>query len=127
MAADSPGASAPVADEDLVESILEGDEKAFDALYERYFPRVYGFVERRLNSRTDAEEVTREAFVNLFLSLPGFGREVPFAAWVLGVTRRTIGARLEKKRCEAVALGEEGAERPATGFATASCADAITE
>jgi RNA polymerase sigma-70 factor (ECF subfamily) len=117
MAAPGPRPGAPVADEELVESILEGDEKAFEALYERYFPRIYRFVERRMNNRADSEEVTQEAFVNLFLSLASFRREAPFAAWVFGVTRRTIAARFKKKRRETVALSEENAERPAAGFA----------
>ena len=90
MAASSPKPGVSVPDEELVESILEGDEEAFDVLYERYFSRIYSFVEGRMNNRADSEAVTREAFVNLFYSLPTFPREVPFAAWVFGVTRRAI-------------------------------------
>ena len=116
MAAPGPEPGVPVADEDLVESILEGDEKAFEALYERYFPRIYSFVDRRMGNRADSEEVTQEAFVNLFVSLPGFRREAPFAAWLFGVTRRTIAARFKKKRCETVALTEENEEPTAAVF-----------
>jgi RNA polymerase sigma-70 factor (ECF subfamily) len=116
MAAPIPRPGVPVADEELVESILEGDERAFEALYERYFPRIYSFVERRINNHADSEELTQETFLNLFLSLASFRREAPFAAWVLGVTRRTIAARFKKKRCETVALSEESAERSTTVY-----------
>jgi len=89
-------ASAPATDEDLVEAILGGDESAFEALYERYFPRIYRFVDRRTRNRSDTEELTQEVFANLFASLSSFRREAPFAAWVFGVTRRTIAARFKR-------------------------------
>jgi RNA polymerase sigma-70 factor (ECF subfamily) len=111
MAAPSLDASVPGADEDLVEAILDGDETAFSALYERYFSRIYHFVDRRMHNRADTEEVTQEVFTNLFLSLPSFRSEAPFAAWVFGLTRRTIAARFKKKRHETVTLNEEDAEQ----------------
>lgn len=103
--------SAPVTDEELVESILGGDESAFEALYERYFSRIYHFVDKRMHNRADTEEVTQEVFASLFSSLGSFRREAPFAAWVFGVTRRTIATRFKKKRHETVTLSEEDAEQ----------------
>jgi len=111
MAASSSDASAPAIDEDLVEAILGGDESAFEALYERYFPRIYRFVDRRTRNRSDTEELTQEVFANLFASLSSFRGEAPFAAWVFGVTRRTIAARFKKRRHETVTLSEEEAEQ----------------
>ena len=107
------GSGVPVADEDLVKAILDGDQAAFDALYERYFARIYRFVDRRVHNRADTEEVTQEIFANLFSSLPSFRSEAPFAAWVFGLTRRTIAARFRKKRHETVMLDEEDAEQVA--------------
>jgi len=104
-----PGAH--VTDEELVESILGGDESAFEALYERYFSRIYHFVDKRMHNRADTEEVTQEVFASLFTSLGSFRREAPFAAWAFGVTRRTIATRFKKKRHETVVLSEEDAEQ----------------
>jgi len=101
----------PVSDENLVESILGGDERAFETLYERYFSRIYHFVDKRMHNRADTEEVTQEVFASLFSSLSSYRREAPFAAWVFGVTRRTIAARFKKKRHETVALCEDDAEQ----------------
>ena len=113
MSEGSSTESVPLADDDLVEAILGGNQEAFKDLYERYFSRIYRFVDRRLRNRADTEEVTQEVFVNLFLSLGGFRHEAPFAAWVFGVTRRTIAARFKKKRHETVTLSEEDAEQAA--------------
>gem|GEM_PF-5131929 len=44
-----------ISDELLVEQICKGHPELFDLLYDRFFPRVYRFVERRLSNRADAE------------------------------------------------------------------------
>jgi RNA polymerase sigma-70 factor (ECF subfamily) len=119
MAACNPEPGAPVTDEELVETILDGDERAFEALYERYFARIYHFVDRRMANRADTEEVTQEVFASLFSSLPSFRQEAPFAAWVFGVTRRTVAARFKKKRHETVTLSEENSDQVANLSAAA--------
>jgi RNA polymerase sigma-70 factor (ECF subfamily) len=98
MAAAEQITAPQIADEVLIERITEGDHAAFDVLYERYFPRVSGYVRRRVSNRADAEEIIQEAFINVFTSLGSFRGEAPFAAWVLGVSRRTIAGRFKKKR-----------------------------
>jgi RNA polymerase sigma-70 factor (ECF subfamily) len=102
----------PGPDEELVERVAGGDKAAFEILYERFFPRVYRFVDRRMRNRADTEETVQEVFINVFSSLGSYRGEAPFAAWVLGVTRRTIASRFKKKQHHTIPL--EGAEEPAT-------------
>ncbi len=87
-----------ISDGELVERINSGDRAAFAIVYERYFRRVYGFVAGRLRNRADTEEAVQEVFLNVFSSLESFRSEGPFAAWVLGVARRTVANRFKKKR-----------------------------
>lgn len=101
-----------VPDEELIALVAEGDEAAFEALYERYFPRVFSFARRRLDNRADTEETVQEVFINVFGSLDSYRGDAPFGAWVLGVTRRTIAARFKKKRHATVPF--EGPEDPET-------------
>jgi RNA polymerase sigma-70 factor (ECF subfamily) len=110
-AADLPG-TVPIPDDELIERVEGGDETAFQVLYERYFPRVYRFVDRRMRVRADTEETVQEVFINVFSSIGSYRGDAPFAAWVLGVTRRTIASRFKKKRHATVPLGED--EEPAT-------------
>ena len=107
---ESPRAIAEEPDEDqLIDRIIGGDEAAFELLYERYFKRIYHFVHRRLGNRADTEETVQEVFINVFSSIGSYRREAPFAAWVLGLTRRTIASRFKRKRHPTVPLlqGEE--------------------
>jgi RNA polymerase sigma-70 factor (ECF subfamily) len=111
-AAADPEGTDPVPDEELIEKVEAGDGAAFEVLYERYFPRVYRFVDKRMWNRSDTEETVQEVFVNVFSSLGSYRGEAPFAAWVLGVTRRTIASRFKKKQHKTLPL--ERAEESAT-------------
>ena len=88
----------------LLERLRAGDEPAFRLLYERYFQRVYNFLDRRLRNRADTEETTQEVFINLFASIESYRGDAPFAAWVFGVTRRTLASRFKRKRHPTVPL-----------------------
>lgn len=85
-------------DLELIERVSNGDQASFSTLYERYFPRIYRFVDRRINNRADVEEIVQEAFTNIFASLASFRSDAPFGAWVYGVTRITIANRFKKRR-----------------------------
>jgi RNA polymerase sigma-70 factor (ECF subfamily) len=97
-------------DDVLIERIQAGDQAAFNLLYERYFGRVFGYVARRINNRADAEEAVQEVFLAVFSSLHSYRHEAPFAAWTLGIARRTVANRFRKKNHPTVPL--EGTEEP---------------
>ena len=99
------------ADEDLVHRICQGDRAAFDELYQRYFKRIYAFLDKRLSNRADTEETTQEVFVNVFSSLESFRGDAPFAAWIFGLTRRTLASRFKRKRHPTVPLFEDDEDR----------------
>ena len=99
-----------IADEILVQRVRAGDQDAFREIYERYFPRVFHFVARRMRNRADAEETVQEVFVNVFASIESFRGEAPFGAWVFGLTRRTVASRFKKRVPPLVPLGDEEAE-----------------
>lgn len=106
-------------DDLLVHRIRAGDRAAFDELYERYFKRIYGFLDKRLGNRADTEEATQEVFINVFSSIDSFRGDAPFAAWIFGLTRRTLAGRFKRKRHPTVPL--------ASGRADGASEDGIDE
>jgi len=112
--------SGDLTDEELVGQILEGDRLPFEQLYARYFPRVYGFVDRRVSNRADAEEIVQEVFFNLFSALQSYRGDAPFAAFVFGLTRRTIASRFKRKRHEMVPMPEDEAHLGSAGHGSQS-------
>ncbi len=109
-------AEVQASDEAVIERIRNGDQEAFNELYERYFPRVYSFVRKRIDNRADVEETVQEVFINVFSSLDSYRVEAPFAAWVFGVSRRTVASRFKRKRHKMVPL--DGHEEPADASAS---------
>ncbi|MFL2935804.1 MAG: RNA polymerase sigma factor [Myxococcota bacterium] len=100
----SAGTSGAPTDEELLARISEGEEIAFNLLYERYFKRVYGFVSRRMGNRADIEEVTQEIFISLLSSLGSYRGESVFSAWLFGISRRVVANRFKRKRHVTVPL-----------------------
>ena len=94
-------------DGELVDRLRKGDEQAFEILYQRYFKRIYHFVEKRLRQRADAEETTQEVFICVFSSIDSYRGEAPVAAWIFGITRRVIAARFKRKRHPMVPLADD--------------------
>lgn len=107
-----------VSDEELVAALRSGDRRAFDALYDRYFKRVFRFTAKRLGNRADAEETTQEVFIGVLNAIDSFRGEAPFAAWVFGITRRTIASRFKRKRHPMISLDGHEPERTRSGGAS---------
>lgn len=73
---------------DLHEIILEakkGDQTAFCQLVAAYKGIVFRHAYALLNDRMEAEDVTQEAFVKVFYSLPKLENEYAFASWLTRV------------------------------------------
>ena len=120
MAAPLESQSEPLEDEVLVERLRDGDEAAFEELYERYFKRITLFVRRRIDNQADAEETVQEVFINVFSSIQGYRGEAPFVAWVFGLTRRTIANRFKRKRHPTVSIEDQDTDVTATHPASPS-------
>jgi RNA polymerase sigma-70 factor (ECF subfamily) len=97
-------------EEELIDRILAGDRDAFEEIYARYLPRVFSFVHKRLGNRADTEETVQEVFFHVFSCLGSYRKEAHFAAWVLGIARRTVANRFKKKRHPTVPLEHEEPE-----------------
>ena len=77
--------------------------EAFEALYRRAFPRVYGYVATLLRDRGAAEEVTAQAFERAYRKRRSFrasrGTE---EAWLFGIARNAALDELRRRKRRAV-------------------------
>jgi len=60
----------------------EGDSYAFNLLYKSHSRRVYGLCIRLTGNRTEAEDLTQEAFLQLFRKIHTFRGESKFSTWL---------------------------------------------
>ena len=69
-------------DKELVLAFKRGEDGSYQAIYERYSPRVSGICRRMLNQNQDAEEAQQETFMRVYTSLPKFNGRYQLGAWV---------------------------------------------
>lgn len=91
----------------FAKKLQRGDRETFEAFYAGFYPRVYGFVSKRMANRADTEEVVQEIFLNVFLSIDSYRGDAPLASWIFGLARRTIARRFRRKRHTTVSLSED--------------------
>ena len=70
-----PSTSRIEADEELVKTILAGDEAAFNLLFERYRRLVVHLVSRFFRRREEIEDLSQQAFTKIYFRLKTFAAD----------------------------------------------------
>jgi RNA polymerase sigma-70 factor (ECF subfamily) len=87
------------------------DAEAFRALFDRYFPRVFVFIQRRVGDRELARELTSDVFLEVWTQAAQFRGEARVSTWIFGIARfKTLEAARGQqrfKRSRVVSAGEE--------------------
>jgi RNA polymerase sigma-70 factor (ECF subfamily) len=66
------------------------DPSEFAALYRLYVERVFYYVLSRADSRSDAEDITAQVFLDALESLPAYRHRGHFAAWLFTIARHRL-------------------------------------
>ncbi|MGE5702511.1 MAG: RNA polymerase sigma factor [Clostridia bacterium] len=77
-----------------IEEMIAGDEEAFRLFEKTFRAHLYQVVYSVLHHAKDAEDVTQEVFIQIFLSLPDY-RSQGFKTWI---TRIAINKAIDWKR-----------------------------
>jgi RNA polymerase sigma-70 factor (ECF subfamily) len=94
---------------DLKEAIRlaqQGDAAAFETIYQMHSRRVYSLCLRMVSDPVEAEDLTQEAFLQLFRKIHTFRGESAFSSWLHRLTANIVLMRFRKKRPVAVSLDE---------------------
>lgn len=83
-----------------------GDAPAFEHLYQLHSRRVYALCLRMVGNPADAEDLTQEAFLQLFRKIGTFRGESAFSTWLHRMTVNVVLMRLRKKSLPAASLEE---------------------
>jgi RNA polymerase sigma-70 factor (ECF subfamily) len=83
-----PTAYRAATDEQLVDLVRDGDDRAFDAIHARYEQRLVGYARQMLGgAHHDAEEVVQDAFVRALTALRADEREMALKPWLYTIVR----------------------------------------
>jgi RNA polymerase sigma-70 factor (ECF subfamily) len=87
-----------LSDEELVESVLQGNRRDFDVLIERWQKPLYNFVLRFMNSEEEARDVCQDAFVNAYRNLSKFKKQSKFSSWLFKIAINRCNTLLRKRK-----------------------------
>lgn len=79
----------------------QAEPAAFEALYERYWPRVFRYFAARASSPEEAADLAQSVFEKAYHALPAYRRSrSPFAAWLFRIARNAAIDAHRRRRTE---------------------------
>ncbi|MCW0482168.1 RNA polymerase sigma factor [Gaoshiqia sediminis] len=69
-------------DQELVRSVISGNEKAFQVLVEQHQQMVLNTCMGLVHQRNDAEDLAQEVFVEVYRSMAGFRSDSKLSTWI---------------------------------------------
>lgn len=85
-------------DDDLVERVREGDQRAFAVLVHRHSGRVYAIGMSMLRNEQDARDVVQVTFMNAYRKIDSFRGDAAFGSWLKRIASNTALMRLRRRR-----------------------------
>lgn len=81
-----------------IEKAQNGDQVAFTFLLDYYWNEVYGFMLKRVENDTDAEDITIETFAKAFDKIATYNPEFQFNTWLIAIAKNVHIDLLRKKK-----------------------------
>ncbi len=93
---------------ELVTRAQKGEESAFEALFHQHKGRVYSVCLRMIGNTAEAEDLTQEAFMQVFRKIHTFRGESAFSTWLHRLSVNIVLMRLRRRKATETSL-EDGA------------------
>ena len=98
-------------DEELLESLLDGEVRGFDLLHARYERPLFAFIRRHHPQQQEAEDLLHETFLALLRDRAAARAATNLKAWLFQVARHLCLNRHRTQRRAAGALSDPAASR----------------
>lgn len=89
---------ADISDEDLMEYLQAGHEKAFSELVKRYKDRLHNFLYRYTHNHQDCEDLVQETFLRVYRSKHSYERIARFSTWMYTIALNLARSLYKKKQ-----------------------------
>lgn len=91
----------------LVEAAKSGDPQAFGALVRRYRPRIFALALHLTGSRSEADDITQDAFLRAYNNIERFEGRSEFFTWLYRIAlNRALNMRRDKRRRVTLSLDD---------------------
>lgn len=94
-------------DKNLVSAFKNGNDRAFDHIYDKYHVAVYGICYRYTRNEADALDLTQDIFIKVYRNLARFRMEAKFFTWLYRITVNTcLSFKRSRRRLEPMSAAE---------------------
>ena len=107
LAGASKKQSEKLSEAEAIERAKQGDAAAFEVLYNLHKRRVYSLCLRMTTNTAEAEDLTQEAFLQLFRKIGTFRGESAFSTWLHRMAVNVVLMQLRKKGLQLVPLEDD--------------------
>lgn len=95
-------------DQKLVRRLIRGDERAFDAFVDEYYPRLYRFVFSRVDGSAEvAEDIVQNVFTNVIRKIDSYRGEAALFTWLCTFCRYEVASHWRRRGKAEVGLPED--------------------
>jgi RNA polymerase sigma factor (sigma-70 family) len=97
-------------DHELVARVRNGDDRAFEILFERYQGRITAYVRGMVRDHGRAEDITQEVFFNALRRMRDTDRSIAFRPWIYEIAKNAcIDAHRRSRRTQEVSYDNDEA------------------
>ena len=93
-------------DLDMVKRAQQGDADAFASLFHQHKARIYSVCLRMTNNTAEAEDLTQDAFLQVFRKLSTFRGDSALSTWLYRIAVNTVLMHFRKKALRQISLDE---------------------
>lgn len=93
-------------DAELVRNAREGNSEAFASLFHTHKARIYSVCLRMTNNAAEAEDLTQDAFLQVFRKLATFRGDSALSTWLYRIAVNTVLMHFRKKVLRQISLDE---------------------
>src|SRR5512145_721162 len=94
----------------LVEQAIAGDQKSYAELLDRYKDAIYFMLLKMVNNKSDAEDLTIEAFGKAFKNIHQYTPNYAFSTWLFKIATNNCIDFIRKKKASHVSLDHSNEE-----------------
>ena len=99
----------------LVQLAANGDEKAYAELLDRYKDAIYYMLLKMVNNKSDAEDLTIEAFGKAFKNINQYTPNYAFSTWLFKIATNNCIDFIRKKKANLISLDQTTEEQDSMG------------
>ncbi len=94
----------------LIQKALEGDQLAYAELVDKYKDSIYFMLLKMVNNKTDAEDLTIEAFSKAFNNIEQYTPTYAFSTWLFKIATNNCIDFIRRKKEDSISLDKANEE-----------------